>query len=165
MRYNKSTLDGILNPGAVHPENITTMDTTIMTTTRAGGPGKNNLEARINAIMAAWEQQAPEAKFAGMTFADFRIAINPAIAGLQHKRQLRLEMKAAVRASAIVGVAGRALTDQVVASVKADSAYGPDSPLYRAMGFVPKSEIKRSRKQQQQPEQPTTATTTAAKIG
>jgi hypothetical protein len=95
-----------------------------------------------------------------MTLADFRLAVNPAIQGLQNKKQLRLEMKAAVRAADIAEEACRPITDRVVASVKADILYGPDSPLYRAMGFIPKSERKRGGKQAQQP---TSATTT--KIG
>lgn len=125
------------------------MDTYITATTRSGVSASRSLEARINNLMAAWEQQAPEAKFVGMTLADFRIAMNPALQALQRKKQLHLEMRAAVQASENAEAVCRPITDQVVAAVKAEGLYGPDSPLYRAMGFVPKSERKRGKNQAQ----------------
>jgi hypothetical protein len=121
-----------------------------MPTTPASASGQSNIEIRLIALLEAWEQQAPEATFAGMTLAEFRAASAPSLEGRQRKRQLHLELRATVGAVANADVASRALANQIICAVKAQSAFGPDSPLYRAMGFIPTSERKRAKRQDQQ---------------
>ena len=118
--------------------------------------GKTGTATRIANFDAAWSQVAPNIKFAGMTLSEFRTATLPFLDLLESNYNLRITLKSNVVAKATADLAARAVTDQIVAAVKADALFGPISPLYRAMGFVPKSERK-NRKQ--------TATTTPPSAG
>ncbi len=90
----------------------------------------------------AWSEGAPAATFNGIKQGDFNTEITTAAAAdaaiddleaqLKLKREARDDMYAALdekRSKVGQGVAG-------------DPAYGDDSPLYGAMGFVRKSERK-----------------------
>ena len=110
--------------------------------------GKNSTATRIANFEAAWSQVAPNIKFAGMTLSEFRTATLPFLDLLESNYNLRITLKSNVIAKAVADQAALAVTDQVVAAVKADGMFGPNSPLYRGMGFVPKSERKpRKRKE------------------
>ncbi len=129
-----------------------------MPTTITGTPGKHSIVTRIANLANAWEEIAPEAKFSGMTLAEFKTATASSLDIRTSNNTLRVQRKAGIGAQALADVASRAVTNQVVAAVTADSAYGPNSPLYRAMGFIPKSE----RKNPAQKAATATLTTTAS---
>jgi hypothetical protein len=101
-----------------------------------------NIQQRINEIIEAWTKHAPEAKFAGMTLADFQIAINPALAIRQGMSEARRELKGRVAQKTTIDEAARDLLRRVVAGVIADANYGVNSPLYRAMDYVTLNERK-----------------------
>ena len=113
-----------------------------MPTLNTESAGKNGIATRIGNFEAAWNQIAIDNKFAGMTLSEFRTATLPFLDLLESNYNLRIQLKSNVVAKATAGQAARAVTDQIVAAVKADAQFGPNSPLYRAMGFIPKSERK-----------------------
>ena len=88
----------------------------------------------------AWKELAPQESFAGMTLAGFEAAtalpltLRDQILGLE--KQLEGRKTERTKADA----AARLLLDLVVNSVRGTPQYGPDSSLYRALGYVRKSE-------------------------
>jgi hypothetical protein len=91
-------------------------------------------------IRLVWQEQAPDALFAGKPLAELEAAIRAvetANTDLKIKDQAR---------SAAMKMRDEKLKDltillrTVVKGVQGHPEYGEDSPLYRAMGFVPISE-------------------------
>jgi hypothetical protein len=97
---------------------------------------------KLNTILNAWENLAPEAKFAEMTFADFRLATS----GVTETRRKLVTNRAGicsmVSAQKVQTEALRGALKRVGAAVVVDGNFGADSPLYRAMGYVRPSERK-----------------------
>ena len=98
--------------------------------------------ARAQSVEKAWESLAPEATFAELTLPQYRNKIKP----LQDARdefaalsgQLRAKREEIGSAEAAVGLTIK----QVVSAVRADPAYGSDSPLLGAMNYVTDSRRK-----------------------
>ena len=97
------------------------------------------LTEKTDEVLTAWENLAPDACFAGMTVQEFREAVEPLlqvrqrIALLDQKRQGAM----ATRDTAEKEIA---ITLQlVVDSIKGSPAYGKDSELYAAIGYVTRS--------------------------
>ncbi len=94
---------------------------------------------RRNQFIAAWREHAPEATFAGSTLAQFEAETLEPIT----VRLLMVDAKAHVaglirdRARADAAMSLKLL--MVSKAVQGDMAYGPDSNLYTAMGFVASS--------------------------
>ena len=91
-------------------------------------------------MIAGWEKEAPAAKFSGMTLAQFKEAVK---ASYEHRETLTTcengADSARVNRNNADGVSND-FADKVVSSVKGDPNFGEDSPLYRAFGYVLKSE-------------------------
>lgn len=88
----------------------------------------------------AWKQLAPDATFGGKTLAEFETAIVPVQDALEKLRSLIVSRSAALKVRNQEEASLRNLLILITHGVRSDPAYGEDSPLYRAMGFVPKSE-------------------------
>jgi hypothetical protein len=89
-----------------------------------------------------WKEQAPEAVFAGKPLAE----LETSLADLQQSNE-DLKIKDQARSAAVKTrdeklATVATLLRTVVKGVQGHPAYGEDSPLYRAMGFVPFSERK-----------------------
>ena len=104
------------------------------------GPKDN--KAKIDEAVLGWETLAPTAKFAGMTLAEFKTAVQPSQAARDLIVTLDQQMKAAINARDDADKASLEKVQFVVKSVAGDPAYGEDSALYEAMGYVRKSERK-----------------------
>jgi hypothetical protein len=103
-------------------------------------PRQVGLKQRLEMVLSAWNEIAPEGKFAGMTMADFQLAINPYTQARSGVEATRTRIKAEVATKTGAESAARKLARRIVDSVRADAAYGDDSSLYRAMGYRPASE-------------------------
>jgi hypothetical protein len=95
---------------------------------------------RATQVRAAWGTIRSDAKFAGMTLADFDAKVKAS-----QDARVGVEVAESQRTAAIDhrDSADLALNDTiqlVVNSVKGDPAAGPDSELYEAMGYVRKSD-------------------------
>jgi hypothetical protein len=98
-------------------------------------PGRKAADIRL-----VWKEQAPEALFAGKPLAELEAAIEAvdgATEDLKIKEQAR---SAAVKLRDEKVKALAELLRTVVRGVQGHPDHGEDSPLYRAMGFVPFSE-------------------------
>lgn len=103
---------------------------------------KDNVMDRILEFRAAWREMAGDSKFAGMTLAQFEVAIAPpeTIRAEIKALEKQLESKKTKRSDADK-VAGE-LLELVINSVRGTPGFGPDSDLYRGCGYVRKSERK-----------------------
>lgn len=107
------------------------------TTPRRRQPGRKAEDIRL-----AWKEQAPEAVFAGKTLANLEASITElqqCDEDLKIKDQAR---SAALKTRDEKRNALKTLTRKIVKGVQGHQEHGEDSPLYRAMGFVPFSERK-----------------------
>ena len=97
-------------------------------------------EDRLNRMLAAWEEQAPSAKFSGMTLAQFKEAVKPSF----DHRETIITSDAGASVARVkrnsADLETNDLADKVVNSVKGDPNFGEDSALYNAFGYVLKSE-------------------------
>ena len=110
---------------------------TTTTSTKRRRPGRKAEDIRL-----VWKEQAPEAVFAGKPLADLEAALlelQKSDEDLKIKDQAR---SAAVKTRGDKLTALSSLLRTVVRGVQGHPEYGEDSPLYRAMGFVPFSERK-----------------------
>ena len=97
---------------------------------------------RIEVIRAAWKEIAPQESFAGMSLEQFETASE---APLRLRRDIQLQerqLEGLKADRALSDTAAARLLELVVSSVKGTPSFGSDSPLYRAMGYVRRSERK-----------------------
>lgn len=95
---------------------------------------------RRDQFLIAWEQFAPDAKFAEMTLSEFRTKSEEPL----RVRNSIKESKTKLRGLTLE----RDQSDEVMNNdlvliahgIRGDKAFGEDCPFYRALGFVPKSE-------------------------
>jgi hypothetical protein len=101
---------------------------------------------RTDLFLAAWQEYAPTETLGGLTLAQFQTEV-------QKPNAVRARLKAAQ--AQVRGITlERAKVDEllneqfvrIANSVRGNPEYGVDSPFYRALGFVPKSERKRPRR-------------------
>jgi hypothetical protein len=99
-------------------------------------------KAKIDQATNAWETLAKDKVFGGMTLAQFKTAVQPSQAARDTIAALEKQMTAALDAREAADATSLAKVQLVVNGVMGDPAYGPDSALYEAMGYVRKSERK-----------------------
>ena len=95
---------------------------------------------RLTTIVDAWTNLRPTKSFAGMTLAEFELAMAPSI---EARHQLRDALALVAKAIVDRDNADRQTMPtlrRVVAAVVADETEGDDSALYAAMGYVRKSD-------------------------
>src|SRR5437868_15435562 len=106
----------------------------------ANTPKKN--EDKMLKVKNAWKNLAEEKTFGGMTLAQFETQVNASLAPRQRLDEIddeKMEQQA-LRESEDEVTLGK--IELVVAGIIADPAYGSDSALYEACGYVRKSERK-----------------------
>ena len=95
---------------------------------------------KVDEVVMAWGQLAPDATFAGMTLAEFRTAVEPSKAERIRTAELEAELSGAGGRRALADLNTNEKLKLVVAAVKGDPAHGENSALYRAMGYIPMAE-------------------------
>lgn len=91
-------------------------------------------------IHLVWEEQAPDAVFAGKSLAEFGAALEAFNQCSEDLSKLTKARSAALKMRDDKLAALNVLLKVVVRGVQGHADFGEDSPLYRAMGFVPLSE-------------------------
>ena len=102
-------------------------------------------------FLASWEEYAQNTSFAGMSLAEFE-------AKSKEPLDIRKEL-AATRTKANGLILKRDKADDslnedlilIAHAIRADKDFGEDCPLYRSLGFVPKSERKSGRRRGNSP--------------
>jgi hypothetical protein len=90
--------------------------------------------------VTAWRQLAPDESFGGMSLSEFEEATEPAVAARDHIEVLKTQAAAALQQRELADGQLRQTLMLVINSVRGAPAHGENSPLYRAFGYVPKSE-------------------------
>lgn len=102
----------------------------------------NKIVDRIRETLSAWKEIAPDAKFADMTLEEFETATKAPATIRKEIDSLdkRLSSKKTKRSDADKDAGD--IVELVINSVRGTPGFGPDSDLYRACGYVRKSERK-----------------------
>ena len=91
---------------------------------------------KVEEVSTAWERIAPDAEFGGMTLTAFRAAVADSFATRSRAAELEAELSANIARRAVADTLTNEKVKLVVNSVKGSPAYGENSDLYRAMGYV-----------------------------
>ncbi|MGD9419475.1 MAG: hypothetical protein Q7R22_011070 [Verrucomicrobiota bacterium JB025] len=108
---------------------------TTNTSTKRRRPGR-----KAEDIHTVWTELAPDAVFAGKNPTDLEAAMTAYEQAQEPLRKLNLQRSAAVKTRDEKLAELRHLLAVIVRGVQGHADYGEDCSLYRAMGFVPKSE-------------------------
>jgi hypothetical protein len=100
------------------------------------------VETKLDNVLNAWETNAADKSFGGMTLAQFKAAVKPSFDARSAIKQLESQLTVALDARDDADKVSAPLIQKVVNGVKGDPAFGEDSALYEAMGYIRKSERK-----------------------
>lgn len=103
---------------------------------------KNTLKEvplRREKILQAWQSYAQKDVFAEMTREEFA-ATEASLSKRQELETLLVQMQGLIQERELADATTRELISRVVNSVRGDSRHGMDSAMYRAMGYVTRSE-------------------------
>jgi hypothetical protein len=105
----------------------------------SGKSPKEN-EEKLNRALNAWRTLAHDHPFSGMTFEQYEAFIAPSFTSRRDLEELDDRRTHLTNTREDADEASLAKTAAIVAGVLADPAFGPNSSLYEAMGYVRKSE-------------------------
>ena len=95
---------------------------------------------KIETTIEAWEANADDNSFAGMTFAQFKAKVKPSLDARTTIATLRLQLQAALKNREDSDTVSWETCALVVKAVRGDVEFGEDSALYKALGYIPTSE-------------------------
>jgi hypothetical protein len=104
---------------------------------------KNTLKEiplRRKKILQAWQTYAKKDEFAEMTREEFAVATEASLSKRQELEALLVQMQGLIQERELADATTRELISRVVNAVRGDSRHGMDSAMYRAMGYVTRSE-------------------------
>jgi len=87
-------------------------------------------------VAKEWAAVAADESLAGMTLEQFKTATQGAITEREELDQLRGAVSGAIVRRKVEDQKVRKLTNRVINGIKASSRFGPDSDLYRRLGYV-----------------------------
>ena len=86
--------------------------------------------------MQEWEAVAPRESLAGMTLDEFKAATERVVAERETLKRLRGDVSGAIARRNAADQEAKKVINRVIYGVKASSKFGPDSDLYRQLGYV-----------------------------
>ena len=98
--------------------------------------------ARIQKFRLSWREMAPNASFAGMTLVQFEDAVSDPLTVRDEIEALESQLEGKKAEKLIADGIANDVLDLVVNSVRGTPGFGQDCPLYRAFGYVRKSDRK-----------------------
>ena len=101
-----------------------------------------NTEDRIATIRAAWKELGPLAVLAGRTLEQFETETETPLRLRAEILALDKQLEGRKADRTLADEAANGLMDLVVNSVRGTPVFGPDAPLYRAMGYIRKCELR-----------------------
>jgi hypothetical protein len=106
----------------------------------------NVVSRRRELFLASWQEHAPEATFAGFSLEQFEVESQKPLEVRRRMTQARAILAGVMLERDKTDEAYTRMLVAITNGVRADHQnFGPDSPLYRSLGFVPRSERKRPR--------------------
>jgi hypothetical protein len=106
---------------------------------------------KIESVLGAWENLAPESEFHEMKVSEFRAALQPAFDVRERIRTLEIEMAGLMQKRLLIDEKCHRLALAVVNSVRGTPEHGANSPLYAAMGYIPDANKKSGRPRKARP--------------
>lgn len=106
-------------------------------------PTDQSVSLRRKEIIASWREFAPVATFANLTLAEFEVESKKPLDQQDRMRSLKTQLKGAKRDRDLSIETANDLFVAVANSIRGDTNYGPNSSIYRSLGYVPKAERKR----------------------
>jgi len=106
----------------------------------ANNPSAN--KTKLDDILNAWEELAPDKSFGGMTLAQFKAVVKPSLDTRAELAKLEPQITHWQNRREDADVVSNTAVQKVVKGVMGDPAFGEDSDLYEGMGYVRKSERK-----------------------
>jgi hypothetical protein len=97
------------------------------------------IEERLERFINAWATLTPEKSFGGMTLAQFKTVCAPSSEARTEIDELQNRLTRALANRDAADDSTAVKMQLVVAGVLADPTEGPDSALYEAFGYTPKS--------------------------
>jgi hypothetical protein len=107
-------------------------------------------------FLSSWEEYAQNKSFAGMTLAEFEVKSKEPLDVRKDLGDARTKVSGLILKR---DKADDSLNEDLILiahAIRADTELGEDCPLYRSLGFVPKSERKRARRSAESPAPPAT---------
>jgi hypothetical protein len=102
-------------------------------------PSPKDIEDKIERMLNAWRTLAPTKKFGGMTLDDFETACAPSRTARARLADIQDQEKQAIADREHADENTLTTIQYFVNGVLADPTEGPDSALYGAFGYTPKS--------------------------
>lgn len=99
-------------------------------------------QSKLDSVTKAWEELAADKTFGGMTLAQFKAACKPSLDARDELARLDAQLTQWQNRRDDADAATSDTIQKVVKGVMGDPAFGEDSDLYEAMGYVRKSERK-----------------------
>lgn len=97
---------------------------------------------KLNRLVKAWQELAPDKTFGGMTLAEFTTKVQPAFEAREAVQTAVGQLADAQNRRSDSDLAVGRLVQLVVNSIKGDPTLGDDSSLYEAAGYIRRSERK-----------------------
>ena len=97
---------------------------------------------QITATAKAWKELRSKKSFADMTLAKYDETVKPSLEARDEITDLRVQLKDAIARRNTADKVSCAVCLDVGRAVAGDTSEGPDSPFYKALGYVPVSERK-----------------------
>lgn len=103
-------------------------------------PAPKDIQSKLDTLGTAWDLHAKDKSFGGMTLEEFKAAIQPSLDSRDRLNGLTQKTADEINVRDGADEVSLAKAELVVNGVVGDPAFGPDSSLYEAMGYVRKSE-------------------------
>ena len=108
-------------------------------------------KGQINQTLKAWGDLRAKKSYAEMSLVNFTAAVQPSLDTREEIDNLRHQLKEALMRRNAADATSCAHCMDVVRAVAGDKSEGPDSPFYKALGYVPASERKSGLARKKQP--------------
>ncbi len=100
---------------------------------------KKEIPSKREVFVKAWRQLAPDESFGGMSLVEFEEATESSVSTREKIEVLKTQSLAAIQQRKLADEELRNKLVLVINSVRGAPAHGENSPLYRALGYVPKN--------------------------
>ena len=95
---------------------------------------------RIETLLSSWEEHAPNAKFFSLTLGELKLQMNSSLKSREEIADCEAKAKAAIVQRDNADIENRETIYNVVNAIRGDANYGENSPLYAALGYVPRNQ-------------------------
>ncbi len=97
---------------------------------------------KLNQLLKAWQDLAPDKSFGGMTLAEFKVKVKPSFDARDSIESAKSQLNDGQNRLGDSDAETLTLIQLVVNAIKGDPETGDDSSLYEAAGYVRRSERK-----------------------